>query len=311
MDAENPMAEPAAAMAAPVVAVEVEGRSLMKHPADFTGPNVEGFLLKTALYVEGNPSKFPTEKSCVIFTLSLMEGKAAIWAENFVEEVMSVEPHDYGTTEDLARRLREAFGNPNRKQTALVELSQLKQGCMSAAEFFFQFDIARRRAGHGGTTSDPYLIELLERNLNERLVNKIMEQDCPDTYVAWKTKAQKLDALWHRRQAIKADHRKGTTHVQQKSQQQTHQAPTQTPAAQRDSTGVTFGGAGQAMDLDKTKALGLCFKCGQRGHIGRFCPNKRTARVRQVEEVELLSVHHSDCHYFSTKQSPLGGHCLR
>ena len=39
------------------------------------------------------------------------------------------------------------------------------------------------------------------------------------------------------------------------------------------------------MDIDKAKALGLCFKCGQRGHIGRFCPNKRTARVRQVEEV--------------------------
>ena len=107
MEAENPMAEPVPEPVAPMVphVVEVEGRSLMKRPADFTGTNVEGFLLKTALYVEGNPSKFPTEKSCVIFTLSLMEGKAAIWAENFVEEVMTMEPHDYGTTEDLARRL--------------------------------------------------------------------------------------------------------------------------------------------------------------------------------------------------------------
>lgn len=95
---------------------------------------------------------------------------------------------------------------------------------MTAAEFFSQFDIARRRAGHGGTTSDLYLIELLERNLNKRLVVKIR--------------------------------RAGQVH--QKSQQQT-QTPAQTPVTQKDSTGVTFGGAGQAMDIDKAKALGLCF----------------------------------------------------
>lgn len=271
------------------MAEPAEGRSLMKQPADFTGTNVEGFLLKTALYIEGNPSKFPDEKSRVIFTLSLMEGKAAIWVENFVEEAISVEPHNYGTTEILGQKLQEAFGDPNRKQTAQVELSQLKQGSMTAAEFFSQFDIARRRAGHGGTTSDPYLIELLERNLNERLVDKIMEQDCPDNYLAWKTKAQKLDVIWCRRQAIKADHRKGASQVHQKSQQQT-QTPAQTLVTQKDSTGVTFGGAGQAMDIDKAKALGLCFKCGQRGHIGRFCPNKKTARVQQVEEVATTGV---------------------
>lgn len=102
---------------------------------------------------------------------------------------------------------------------------------MTAADFFSQFDIYRQKAGHGGTGSDEYLIELLERNLNERLVDKIMEYDCPSTYVAWKDKAQKLDALWRRRQAIKADQRKGTTHSYQKSHQQTQQAPAQTPAA--------------------------------------------------------------------------------
>lgn len=156
---------------------------------------------------------------------------------------------------------------------------------MTAAEFFSQFDIARRRAGHGGTTSDPYLIELLEQNLNKRLVDKIMEHDCPDNYLAWKNNAQKLDVLWHRRQAVKAEQGKGTVHTQQRSQQSTQQTAAQTPAVRKNSTGVTFRGTGQAMDIDKARTLGLCFKCGQRGYIGRFCPNKGTARVQQVEEV--------------------------
>lgn len=69
------------------------------------------------------------------------------------------------------------------------------------------------------------------------------------------------------------------------SQQLTEQTAAQTPAVRKDSTGVTFGGTGQVMDIDKARTLGLCFKCGQRGHIGRFSPNKGTARVQQLEEV--------------------------
>lgn len=119
----------------------------MKRPADFTGTNVEGFLLRTALYIEGNPAKFPNDKSKVVCTLFLMEGKAVIWAENFMEEVMTASPYDFGTSLAFGDKLQEAFGNPHKRQTAQVELSQLKQGSMTAAEFFTQFSSARRCAG--------------------------------------------------------------------------------------------------------------------------------------------------------------------
>lgn len=171
------------------MAKPAESQSLMKRPADLTGTNIEGFLVRTALYIEGNPTKLHNDKSKVSFVLSLMEGKAAVWAETFMEEVLAAVPHDLGTSIVFGDKLWEAFGDPNKKQTAQVELSPLKQGNMTATEFFFQFDIARRCTGHGGTTSNPRLIEWLQQNLSERLVNKIMEHDCQDNYKVWKEKA--------------------------------------------------------------------------------------------------------------------------
>ena len=43
----------------------------------------------------------------------------------------------------------------------------------------------------------------------------------------------------------------------------------------RTGTGVTYGGQGMKMDIDKVKAEGRCFKCGKPGHISRNCPNQK------------------------------------
>ena len=63
------------------------------------------------------------------------------------------------------------------------------------------------------------------------------------------------------------------------------------------STGTTFGGQGQPMDLSQAKSQGLCFTCHQKGHISRNCPQKRKAMVRQMlgemsdaERAELVQV---------------------
>ena len=63
------------------------------------------------------------------------------------------------------------------------------------------------------------------------------------------------------------------------------------------STGTTFGGQGQPMDLSQAKSQGLCFTCHQKGHISRNCPQKRKAMVRRMlgemsdaERAELVQV---------------------
>ncbi len=47
--------------------------------------------------------------------------------------------------------------------------------------------------------------------------------------------------------------------------------------------GMTYGGQGQPMDLDKMWAQGLCFQCHKKGHLSRDCPDKKV----QVHAVDM------------------------
>ncbi|KAF9267271.1 hypothetical protein L218DRAFT_856241, partial [Marasmius fiardii PR-910] len=42
----------------------------------------------------------------------------------------------------------------------------------------------------------------------------------------------------------------------------------------KDGTGTLYLGSGVPMDIDQYKHEGCCFDCGEKGHIGRNCPQK-------------------------------------
>ena len=52
--------------------------------------------------------------------------------------------------------------------------------------------------------------------------------------------------------------------------------------ATQTSTGVTFSGQGQPMNIGQAKAQGLCFNCHQKGHMSRNHPARKKAMVRQM-----------------------------
>ena len=84
----------------------------------------------------------------------------------------------------------------------------------------------------------------------------------------WKTSIKNIDGLARRRAEQKKAHPTPAKFIPFKRAE----AP-----AIKTGTGTTYGGQGQRMEVDLTKARteGRCFKCGEKGHMSRFCPNKK------------------------------------
>lgn len=52
--------------------------------------------------------------------------------------------------------------------------------------------------------------------------------------------------------------------------------------------GITYSGQGQLMDLSRARAMGLCFKCGEKGHLACDCKNPKVYRTHWFKQDSQL-----------------------
>jgi len=274
-------------------------------PAVFNGQDFRGWWRSVSLYILGNDRDFTTDQDKILFALSFMtEGGAEQWSQNFCEA--AIEDDGFGTWKEFIKELKKSFENKNQKREAQAALDRLVQGKQTAEEFFMKFELLRREAGFVEQEHHAFLIGLLEKNVDDVLIDHIYDvTPLPDDYEVWKEKIIAFDSSKRRRAAVKAMKTPWRSYTPATSTPRpaasTSQAakPTTTfvPTPQQSSGGGgrLYGGMGQPMDLDESRRKGLCFSCGQQGHISRFCPNKRRpAQVRQQEQVASFDVRELD-----------------
>jgi hypothetical protein len=150
-----------------------------------------------------NPTNYATDLAKVLFALSKIagEGFAAEWANMKAEEILG--SGKAGTWVVFVEELKQAFEDPNDQATALADLAGLKQGAMTAPEFFAKFETLFRRVKMCEEKDSGILVHWLEQNLSRRLVEKIYGvSPMPETYGGWKVLAERLDSQQRQFDAI-------------------------------------------------------------------------------------------------------------
>lgn len=164
--------------------------------------------------------------------------------------------------------LKERFTDANLACQAQIKIESLYQGSGTAEDFFQKFEILLTQAGYN--QEEAYVTRLIETNINDQIIDQIYaSSSLPEEYDEWKKKILGIDIMWRCRNKHKKQGQymsKPTVH-QQPAQQPTHQIAQPPPrqsnsSDQRDGTGVMFGGAGKAMEIDEAHRRGLCFHCG-------------------------------------------------
>jgi hypothetical protein len=268
--------------------VEEKKKCYLARPDEFTGDNFEEWMLSANLFMRASKKDFKTDEDKILFVLSFMKkGLPAQFSRNFVEDAEDKNDGDFGTWAAFKMRLATTFEDKSKRQKALDRLYALKQGTQTAESFFQQFELAKREAQ---VDDENILVNLVEKAIPRDIHRQIYRRGdkAPATYELWKEKAIELDNMERRLKAFEAQEYTrpaAPRPLPTPPRQYTPAQNTAPPTPQwRTNTGTTYGGMGKPMDLAEAQRRNVCVKCGQPGHIGKWCPNKKVPQqVRQQE----------------------------
>ena len=195
---------------------------------------------------------------------------------------------DEATPETFIGYLDRSYSDPNKKLRATGRLRTMKQGDASFSAFLPRFERALAEAG-GSSWPDEAKIAFMEGTLNDETRNALIGQDLPQHYTEYITKILNIDGQL---QAVRKPRRTYRTNNPSDTMDWEPTQATRIAAAQRNPLGKLT-----PEERTRCQALGLCFRCRQKGHAARDCmteftPPKTTTtertRVKKTQVVEEL-----------------------
>ena len=214
----------------------------------------------------------------------LRGGVAVIYAQRKLDEL----DEELGTQDwdDFMKELKTTFSDKTKAADAEWKIETFKQEKKNTADFMIEFEALAMKAD----TDELHAIFLLKKNVRHDIIKTILGYlpiAMPETLKEWKVAITSVGQGY-------------------KSTEGRHDYKT--------STGTTYGGRGQPMDIGKSnnnfkdgklkcfnynkyrhmakecqlekkeREIQTCFKCDKKGHIARVCRGKQTMKKRKVQE---------------------------
>jgi hypothetical protein len=224
-------------------------------PPIFTGKRRElrSFLSQLKNKLTGNADRYPTEANRLCYALSRLGGDAADL----------VEPLQPNSVRSLVVLLEATYGDPNRQATAQRKINHMTQGTKSFPVYFSEFNRYAKETGW----NDSALVNSLIESLSPELKTSLIGVDLPGALDACANIINKRynDIL---RLTPKPTSRYNTTTPRTSTKPSSQ--PKHPDAMDIDSGTLEYAPLGSP-ERERRIKLGLCFKCGSKAHISRYC----------------------------------------
>jgi len=272
----------------------------ISQPQYFNGDrkNINEFLTQLKMVFSLQASRFPTEKSKVIYACSYLRNSAFTWAQPMLETLNSpMEESHLNSFQEFSEKLRSAFGDPDPIATAQRELYKLKQGSQSASEYAASF----QRFSSRTKWNDDALKYHFTHGLNEDLQDELVTRDLPLDFLGYVAKVIALDNQIRERRFVRQEHKKNffphRDHRQSNSQNKVPNYPqpryfnssnsnypqsfppkksSENPSPVPMEIGASRTQFSPLSTDEKKRRVEqkLCLYCGQPGHVAKDCPVK-------------------------------------
>ena len=203
-------------------------KALLATPSFFDGSEEKYLAWKqqVQIFVISNEDHYKSDTARQMTALSYMREKKALrWATSIITDIIArslATPSTYTRTwAEFWAAADTVFNPPNSENDAAYKLEDLKQGTLSAEEYFIEFDLLATQANLTATHFDTYKIRLADRKLNRALQQNVYNTSTrPTTWATYKTRATALDNNWRIGVQARASDPRPTPRPQQPQQQQ-------------------------------------------------------------------------------------------